>query len=166
MSVSTARPQAVAVRRRRLFLHRYAPSSVLAAVAHDAKTNSYPARLGEATGRSLRGELGGRLVGQLDTVAVDDDLAAGILRDASGGPDRLIKRVKRDEDALHGLDRHGPVVAVLHNVNVSVSHAEAGSHPLRTANVCSNRARYRAGRSMSDDATPVRLAVAQPRNDT
>ena len=65
------------------------------------------------------------MVGQLDTVTVDDNFTAGVFRHASGGPDGVIKRVERDEDALDALDRYGPVVSIVDNVNVTVSHARA-----------------------------------------
>ena len=98
-------------------------------------------------GEVCGGKLRRRLVGQLDTIAVDDNLTAGVFRNASGGPDGLVKRVERDEDALDALDPYAPVVSVIDNVNVTVSHAREASHPLRSTNIAQTVRRYRAGRS-------------------
>ena len=67
---------------------------------------------------------GGRLIGQ-GSYVLDDDFTVGSFRNTSSGPDSLILRVERDEDALDPLDRDGPVVPALHDVNVTVSHARA-----------------------------------------
>ena len=83
------------------------------------KTKLIP-RSGRGNRGSLRWELGPRLVGQLDSIAVDDNLTTGVFRDASGGPDGLIIRVERDEVALDASILTVQSFSVLDNVNVIV----------------------------------------------
>lgn len=64
----------------------------------------------------------GRLVGQGNR-GVDDDFTMGGIRHTSSGPDSVILRVERYEDAFDPLDRDGPVVSPPDDMDVTIGHA-------------------------------------------
>jgi len=62
-----------------------------------------------------------RVVGQA-RVVVEDDVRSSGCCNASSRADRLVFRVVRDEISLDPLDRDGPIVAPLHDMNIAVRH--------------------------------------------
>jgi len=61
------------------------------------------------------------VVGQA-RVVVEDDVRSSGCCNASSRADRLVFRVVRDEISLDPLDRDGPIVAPLHDMNIAVRH--------------------------------------------
>jgi hypothetical protein len=68
--------------------------------------------------------VGGHLVGRRNFV-VDDEFRMGSFGNTSRGPDSVILSVEGDQDALGPLDRDGPVVTALQDMNVTIGDALA-----------------------------------------